>query len=276
MTSNIISKDNVNLLNDHLFKALFRSVETRDLVASFLSKITNIDFDQLKNADFQGGEISKKNIHEKAKVSDIIIKLEDHNRIIIEMNQFKSNHIFEKNTSYAFSLYSELIPIHSKHYPKIFLINIDNFNHFKTDKGILSFKLRDEDGHIETDKYESIHLIIENIIKAEYNGDKDIKKTIQLLKETNIDDMKKKYKGDAKYMAAVRRVEDLSTDPNFIGYYDKEEAIQQDLDDMWETGYDEGIKEIINKMVANGFDDTMITKITGISLEELQKMKEDK
>ena len=35
--------------------------------------------------------------------------------------------------------------------------------------------------------------------------------------------------GDEAYMACVRRVEELSTDPNFVGYYDIEKARKQEL-----------------------------------------------
>ncbi len=76
-------------------------------------------------------------------------------------------------------------------------------------------------------------------------------------------------------MAAVRRVEDLSTDPNFIGYYDKEEAIQQDLDDMWETGYDEGIKNEkieIAKNLIKKLDIKEVSEITGLSIDEIKKL----
>ena len=37
-------------------------------------------------------------------------------------------------------------------------------------------------------------------------------------------------------MACIRRVEELSTDPDFVGYYDLEEAHKQDLSDSYETG----------------------------------------
>ena len=48
--------------------------------------------------------------------------------------------------------------------------------------------------------------------------------------------MKNEFKGDDDYMAAIRKVEDLSTDPDFVGYYDVEEARKWDLEDMKDTG----------------------------------------
>lgn len=267
------------MLNDAMFKSVFRSVEAREMVATFISHVTGINEELIKNAEYQGGELVKQNIQEKGKVSDIIIKIQDNNKIILEMNQYVSNYIFEKNMSYAFTMFSETIPINTKRYPYVCLINLDNFNKFKTKEGILHFKIRDEYGHIETEHYQSIHLILENIVDEKYNGDKEIKKTVEFLKKNNVEEMKKEYGSDEKYMAAVRRVEELSTDPNFIGYYDKEEAIKQDLEDMRLTGYEEGEKKgeknkqiEIAKSLMGVLSIEEIAKHTKLSIEEIEKL----
>ena len=267
----------VNMLNDALFKALFRSVEAREMISNCLSILTGIDANKIRNAEYQGGELPKKKLSEKGKISDIIIKIENNNRIILEMNQYPSKSIFEKNTSYAFSIASETIPKNSKKYPKVILINFDNFNMFDTKEGILNFKLRDEYGHIETEQYHSIHLVLENIIDKQYNVDNEIQKIVKLLKCRTIEEMEEKFKGDEIYMAAIRKVSELSTDPNFVGYYDKEEAIKWDLEDMRETGYDEGIVdgeknkqiEIAKSMLQENISKEVISKCTGLTIEEI-------
>jgi hypothetical protein len=78
--------------------------------------------------------------------------------------------------------------------------------------------------------------------------------------------MKEKFKGDDDYMAAIRKVEDLSTDPDFIGYYDIEQAKRQDLEDMKKTGIRIGMErgitqgenkrniEIAKEFVINGYE----------------------
>ena len=274
----------VNMLNDALFKALFRSVEAREMVSNCLSKLTGIDANKIRNAEYQGGELSKKILSEKGKTADIIIKIEDNNRIILEMNQHASKTIFEKNTSYAFSIASEITNSGSEDYPSVIMINFDNFNRYHTQRGILNFKLRDEEGHIETEQYHSIHLVLENIIDKQYNVDNEIQKMVKLLRCKTIEEMEEKFKGDDVYMAAIRKVEDLSTDPNFIGYYDKEEAIKRDLEDMRETGYDEGMEEglvkgkknekieIAKTMYQDNVSTEMISKYTGLTIEEIGKI----
>ena len=279
----------INMYNDALFKALFRSVEARSMVSSFLSSITGIDKDILMNADYQGGELPKKILSEKNKTSDIIIKIENHNRIILEMNQSYSDKMFEKNTSYAFSIASEIVKSGSKHYPSVILINFDHFNYFKTKEPILNFKLRDEFGHIETEQYHSIHLVLENIVNYKYNIDKEIRKLATFLDKTNLLEMKNEFKGDDDYMAAIRKVEDLSTDPDFVGYYDVEEARKWDLEDMKDTGIrigeERGLKkgiqqgskqekiEIAKSMLKDNMMIDTISKYTSLYIKEIEKIK---
>ena len=265
--------EDVNLLNDYLFKALFRSVEARELVASFLSHVTGVDEKILRNAEYQGGEIPKKNAKEKGKIADVIIKLQNNHRIVLEMNQYASKEIFEKNTNYAFAMVSEIMQVGSNEYPYVCLINFDNFNKFETKEAILHFQIKDEYNHLETDRYKSIHLILENIMKDNYNEDKEIKKMVKFLMSKRIKDMKNEYKGDEKYMAAVRKIEELSTDPDFVGYYDYEEAKKQDMHGMYLTGVDDGKKEIIKNLLAKGYDIKEIAEIAEVSVEEIEGLK---
>jgi predicted nucleic-acid-binding Zn-ribbon protein len=156
MNTEVKKLEEVNMLNDSMFKAVFRSIEARRMVASFLNGITGIPIKDLMNADYQGGELPKKNISEKGKTSDIIVKIENNRQIILECNQYKTDELYVKNTSYAFSIISEIIPIDAKasiDYPYVILVNIDNFNAFKTKRPILHFKLRDEEGHIENEEH---------------------------------------------------------------------------------------------------------------------------
>ena len=78
-------------------------------------------------------------------------------------------------------------------------------------------------------------------------------------------------------MAAIRKVEDLSTDPNFIGYYDLEEAHKQDIEDAKETGYDEGSSqkaiEIAKNMLSSNMPIEEISIYTGLSIEEIKNIK---
>ncbi len=281
----------INLFNDAMFKAIFRNPKNRKIISEFLSEVTGVKQELLEQANYQGGEIPKKKLEEKGKIADLIIKIEDNQQIIVEMNQYRSNYIFEKNTSYAFSISSESSKKGRREYPRVILVNLDKFNPFQTKEGIIRFQLRDEEGHVETEIYESIHIILENIIDKQYNNNK-IKKFVEFMASETIEEMEEKFKGDEEYMAAIRTVEELSTDPNFVGYYDLEEAHKQELEDMRETGYDDGMEEgknigleegiekgkqeVVKAMYADGVTIDTISKYVGISIEKIQSLLNEK
>ena len=283
---NTKSLKKIDLCNDACFKAIFRSIEARNIVATFLSKITGISKEKIKHASFTGGEIPKSILNEKRKDSDVIVKLNENELVIVEMNNSYNSNIFNKNSQYAFSIINETTKSKKK-YSNVILINIDNFNHFHTDKPIITFKHRDKYNHIENNLYKSIHLILDNCVNTLYNKDVDseIIKFSKFLKQTNLKELKKIFKGDEDYMAAVRKVEELSTDPRFIGYYDVEEAHRQDLEDTLDYGISVGLSqgisqgeekkqhEIAQNMLSKKMPFELIAEITNLSISEIKNLK---
>ena len=273
----------INLMNDCLFKALMTHENNRELVINVLSALTNIDKNEFKKAVFiSGEELPKRKLSQKKQITDLTVKLDNKIRIIIEMNQNNSKNIFSKNSTYAFSVIIESTTKNIRKYPQVILINIDNFNNFKTDKPLIEFKLRSEEGYIETRIYQSIHLILENIKNPKYNIDKEIRKFGIFLREEKIEDMKKNYKGDEKYMAAIRTVEDLTTDPDLIGYYDYEEAHKQELREAKDFGLEEGVRlgekqtklDTANNLLKIGvLTIEQIAEATNLSISEIKNLK---
>ena len=77
-------------------------------------------------------------------------------------------------------------------------------------------------------------------------------------------------------MACIRKVENSRTDPEFIGYYDIEEAHKQDIDDSYNTGYDEGISQrniwIAKNLLKQNIPMENISLATGLSIEEISRL----
>ena len=95
---------NINLLNDCVFKALMTNPNNRELVVDVLHAITKIPKEVLNNANYIGGEeLPKKIMGQKTQITDVTVKINDKLQIVIEMNQYHTDNVFEKNTLYAFS-----------------------------------------------------------------------------------------------------------------------------------------------------------------------------
>ena len=96
------------------------------------------------------------------------ISVENKNKIIIEANRQYSTNLFEKNASYVFKNSYMESNIGQNEYQSIFIVNVDNFNHYHTKRPILTFKPTDEEGHIEHGLYTSFHLVLENFDNPQY------------------------------------------------------------------------------------------------------------
>lgn len=281
MLKNEIRNMKIDVMNDALAKALLRSEEAREVVATFISKVAGIDKELLINAKFVGGEIPKKKIYEKNKESDVMVLIDENHRIIVEINRNSTNYIFDKNSSYAMASIIEMTRPRNTRFPTVILINLDNFNKYHTKLPVLTFVPRDEEGNIETNLYKSIHIILENIVNQEYTIDNEIVKFAKLLRAKSIEELEKEFKEDDNYMKAVNKIEELLMDPNFAGAYDVEERRAFDMEDMRLTGKEEGIAEgkkkqqleiAKNLLKLNTISIDDISKATGLSVEEIKEL----
>ncbi len=232
----------INMLNDAMFKSVIRSEEARPLVNKFLHFLTNIEMEKLERATFMGGEIPKKNLKEKGKISDVLIKV-DNCQLILEINQYDTKDIFDKNASYAFALSTVSTKVGERR-KKVILINFDAFNRFKTDEPILKFLLQDKKGHIETELYSSIHILLENIPNTSYNIPKEIEAFLDFFKRyESIEELKGKYKRKGEFQSMVKKVEELTSDEEFVLYYDLEEKHKQEKESAYELGVERGLEQ---------------------------------
>ena len=88
-------------------------------------------------------------------------------------------------------------------------------------------------------------------------------------------------------MACVRRVEELRKDPDFVRYYDYEESHKQDLEASYDTGLEQGVKqgleqgskqkelEIAKAMLSDGDSIDKVSRITGLSIEEIKELSKN-
>ena len=108
---------------------------------------------------------------------------------------------------------------------------------------------------------------------------------MKLLKAKSIEELETEFKEDGNYMKAVNKIEELLMDPKFAGAYDVEERRAFDMEDMRLTGIDEGKAiglnegkrekqlEIAKNMLKDIDDYQLISKYTGLSIEEINNLK---
>ena len=77
-------------------------------------------------------------------------------------------------------------------------------------------------------------------------------------------------------MSSIEKIEALISDPNFAGAYDLEEKHRFEIEDSHLGGYLEGIDarniEIAKNLLLKNMDIRDIHEVTGLSIEEIQKL----
>ena len=105
-------------------------------------------------------------------------------------------------------------------------------------------------------------------------------KLLLLLGMNQLKDIEEISKGDHVMEEVKKKLVDLTEDANFIGLYDKEEADRRELYDRTryaeklgrEKGLEEGQLKIAKNLKELGTDIHTISKATGLSMEEIEKL----
>lgn len=276
------------LLNDVIAKKIFAEenfgIRYVAEIISYLLKLDNKDV--LKNLKMIHPNISyNSNIVDST--TDLTY-LYDKNYINIEINYFLGELSNIKNYAYICQLYLRDIK-RSKDYKKrinkkIIQINIDGYDYFQKDEFIYKSTMREEKYNIE-EKFliEIYHINVEKLRKESYTEiAKDrLKKILYMFVCSDEEKLRKMYEGDE----LMGKIWNLSK--QFIGsfdellYYNEKELKKQDrelaIQEGIEQGIEQGIKkrniEIANKLLATTDDLKYIENITGLSIKELEKLK---
>lgn len=269
-------------LNDAVFKAIFRSQEARGMISSFLSEITGISKEDFLNAYFVGGEIPIKWENEKRKISDVVVKLDDHLRIvIIEMNKHYAKRLFRKNFEYYASVLTEKTEVGLSNYHKVILININNFNRHQVKVPIQVFQLQDQLGNIDEDVGLTIYdIILDNLINPVYNKNIVLEKIGRFFKTDDLEELRELSKGDEELMSAFAKINTLTKGEDGAFYYDydadREEELffakQEAREEGHREGHREGQKLLVQNMLKHGITYEQISNITELSVENIQRL----
>ena len=293
-------KKKVKKLNDYFIRYFFGLKGDEDLLLSFINAIM-IDSNF---ATFVSVEIMNPfNLSEKAGNKESIVDLkaitEDGTVVIIEIQTYSTKNFFERTLYYWSKNYSSLLKRgnkYSKLRPVISINLIDDILFDKTDKRMHTCYLLKEKNtnKILTDH---IQLYYVEIPKFDENADmaesppvakKELKNWILFLKSNKEEDMSQLLKEDTIFEKAIKKYNYFTDNEDLLNEYDRREAYlvyQSSLmrgakEDGFEEGIEkgklEGLKEgqisMAKAMKKDGADINLISKYTGLSIEEIKKL----
>lgn len=292
---------------DCMFKAILLDPNNPDYIKGLIHHITKISYKDLENMSIENSEYVINHHKDKKMRSDIIVSV-DKSFINIEMDRGYYDGVFEKNEAYYHKQYASIYNSSEDYKNSKTLIQIcfEDFYRFKEDKEIYKFLYKEiETNEILNEREIKYFINLAYIYDKCYNKNVDelteFEKYCLLLKTVNKD---KSYEisGDDIVMKKVsERIEDLSKDKKIIGLYDAEveeekikrtqilyaeergekrgieKGIKQGIEQGIERGIEQGIEqnkhEIVKNMLKENIDVSIISKITGLTIEEIEKIR---
>ena len=268
---------------DRAFKEVFGKEENKDILKKLLEEILQVEIERIEYLNL---ERNVDNVKVKRKHLDLYLET-NIGKIQVEVNTTNSKYVKPRNMSYLCDIYSHHTLVGQEYDQDTLIIQI-NINYGQQDeKYIREYRLRDESGKEYIRNFIIYEINMEKYMKLWYNkNEKELEKSKYIvmlnLEKEELEKLSKKDKVVIKYMKEIERVNE---NPKFREYMSAEEdnkKIENSLKREWmEEGLKEGIKEgsykrnieIAKSLLKNKVDIEIITSSTGLSIEELEKLK---
>lgn len=268
---------------DRAFKEVFGKEENKDILKKLLEEILQVEIERIEYLNL---ERNVDNVKVKRKHLDLYLET-NIGKIQVEVNTTNSKYVKPRNMSYLCDIYSHHTLVGQEYDQDTLIIQI-NINYGQQDeKYIREYRLRDESGKEYIKNFIIYEINMEKYMKLWYNKEeKELEKSKYIvmlnLEKEELEKLSKKDKVVIKYMKELERVNE---NPKFREYMSAEEdnkKIENSLKREWmEEGLAEGIKEgsykrnieIAKSLLKNKVDIEIIISSTGLSVEELEKLK---
>ena len=267
------------LLRDEYAKKIFRSEDCREYVASVIAVVLNLKKEYvMENLTLISPNVNiNKNV--KDQEVDTVYDTKE-NYINIEINYQNSTNLQIKNSAYIAQLYLKQVKPGEKYQIKpIVQININNYDFYKKNKFIYHSYIMEEEYHLARDKNIEIYDInLDLLSKIDYNeiekmNERDLKWLLYIFVCEDKRLREEVYGGSEMMKKINKKVEDYEKALDAYLFYDKKA-----LDDagMYEMGVDDTKKETAKKMLEEKLDMNLISRCTGLTQEEIEKIQEEK
>ncbi len=277
---------------DIAFKEIFMKEENKDILTALIESILNI---KIKEITYLNLEKNNGNVYVRRKHFDFHVKTEKQN-IHIEVNNYLEDYVKPRNMAFICNTYSREVLRGDEYDENTEFIQINLTykmineykikNKFHDEKDLRVYKIRDESGKNFVNNFTIYEFNMDYYLNLWYSkNEKEIDKYKYLimldLKPNELGKLSKKDKVINKYM---EEVEKINEDPEFYEYISAEEdnrKIENSIRTQYrnegrEEGRIEGIKEntikVAKKFKENGVSLEIISKSTGLSIEEIEKL----
>ena len=263
---------------DIIFQAIFGEVGSENITKDFLEKIS-LDKNPILRRELKDDKLG---------VLDIVTELDGKEKCNIEMQLIDKNNIIERMLYYWSKMYTRQIKAGDDYnkLEKTIVILIADFNI----KGLEEVEYHSTWKIIETnsvkkliltDKFE-LDIIELSKIKGRENEKDQLLDWLIFLENPESERVTRKMEENENLKEAVEKLDRISEDEKMQRIIELREKAIRDEHAIYDKGLDDGIEKgakeekikIVKSMLKENMDIEIIIKITGLTKEEIEKLKE--
>ena len=276
--------------NDRAFKEVFLNPDNSDLLKALLEFILKIKIDKL---EIKKTELLSGNVNIKDKRVDAIVHT-GNKKIEIEINSQNKDYLHTRSTAYICNIYQSNASVGDTYNEDTDIIQVNlTWGLGKNNEEMKIYKIMNEKGELYVKNFIIYEINMDYYDKIWYSkNEEEIKKNQYMimldLDKKELKNMPKDKIVD-KYITNVTIVND---DPEFQKYMSeeedkrkiqnsllseaKEEGISQGISQGYTSGINDGIKQTAKNLLSMNMTLEDISKATGLSVEEINKLKNEK
>ena len=258
---------------DKAFKEIMMKKENFNILKKVLETILNIE---ITNIEIQPLNLNTNNIYVRKKEVDLLVTTKQ-GKIEVEVNNYYQDYVKVRNFCLITNIYQNEVVVGKDYNEDKNIIQINLNYGVKDSEYKRIYKVKDEK-RIEYIKNLTIYEInMDKYKKLLYTEDEEeIEKNKYLLMlDMDIEELKK-LKKDKVVEEYMEKIERLNQNPMFINWITKEkdeEMIKNtQIRRATEAGINTGKKEIAKSMLEDGMDLEKVSKLTGLTINEIQKL----
>jgi len=270
---------------DFVFKKLFGAEESKESLISLLNAIIKSD-SPIINVEILNNDLNKEHNEGKFSRLDIKAKTDKGELINIEIQVKNEYNMIQRTLYYWSRIYTDQLNS-TRDYSELsrtICINILNFKLLDNDRYHNTYRLKEINTNEELTDIQEIHFIelpkSKHVDKEEVNNIDSLLKWIEFIKEPESETVKILETTDEVLRNAKAQLYKISLDKDSIARYREFEKRMYDetsaLNFAKREGKEEGrIEEKINlakKSITEGLPISLISKLTGLSEEEIKRL----
>ncbi|WP_447410487.1 Rpn family recombination-promoting nuclease/putative transposase [Clostridium perfringens] len=279
---------------DFVFKKIFGTEKNKPILINFLNAVIK-PITPIKDVEIKNNDIDKDFIEDKFSRLDVKATNSNKEHINIEIQVKNEYNMIQRTLYYWSKMYSEQIQNRDNYskLEKTVCINILNFKYLKNDKYHNAYRLKEITSNEELTDLQEIHFIelpkfneignkeyVENVEKMDA-----LEKWLEFLVEPESNTVRQLELSNEEIKLAKSELYRLSMDSKEREQYNMREKAIYDRISALENAEAKGKKEgklegqleskleVVKELLSQGLEISLISKITGLSEEEIIKLK---